>query len=609
MCLLVMAAGLLGGPRAYAVTLEDFGYRNARVNGKLATGTRPLLVILATYGNDQLANGTDYYDGIVFTNLGRNVVGYFDEMSNGSFKWTRAGLIGLSFSNNERQVSNGGQLSGDAYYANIVSNAFSGGFPFADYDSDGDSVVEDDELEIIVFSTDFGGGGLRYFGAVERNGITVSGWLAIESDTAGLLTCVHELMHGIGFEYGDIYGTQPCLSYVTVMTYSCGENDTRDVFHVDAWHKMQLGWDKPRVRSMRLGGAETLPAAYLRDPESSLILYDPLRGTNEFFLVEYRFRAGYDANVITNGVVIWHVQHDPQKHFGFMPPFSAGPNTELGWGECIKCGALYYQRYESASRCPNNLGGITHAGASGLLSLVYDNPNDPGQKSWRWCYKCQGLFVGTNELASACPTGGGHDGSLSAAYSLRDSIVFPPNTPHSNTNWLRCNKCEALYSGQSATNRCPDAAGGLAHDGSSSRKYSMWQYDRSVFTLAAPDLSRGKNLLWTSGSVTPYLRWIDGSRWVYGVPTTTQIRIHPFSPGATNVTVEWTPEQTTWVEFGYFGIENGSFPYPYDRLAEGLGFTAEDGVLTFKAGSTPDTATFTRRMLIRSYGGPATIGQ
>jgi hypothetical protein len=253
-----------------------------------------------------------------------------------------------------------------------------------------------------------------------------------------------------------------------------------------------------------------LPAAQLRSNDASVILYDPGRGTKEFFLLEYRTPVntmglpwGDDRSLKTNGLVIWQVQHTADKDLDLVAPHQTGPSGQIGWAACLKCEGLYFRPRESISRCPDTTGGNNHAGSPNLhdplryggLTMVHDDPADLGQSGWRICRKCQGLFYGPNKNNSNCPAGGTHDDTGSPQYTLRFSGANSP--PAASDGWLWCSKCESLFYATAQTNsNCPDVSGGPTHDGSASSAYSMWQYDRSVFTVSYPDLSRGDANHW-----------------------------------------------------------------------------------------------------------------
>lgn len=105
------------------------------------------------------------------------------------------------------------------------------------------------------------------------------------------------------------------------------------IVHLDPWQKMQLGWCEPRILSIHSGGLETIPAVQMGRPDAPVLLYDPSRGSNEFFLLEYRTAdspngSGYDSDVAGNGLVVWHIRQDGNHHLLLLPN-----NTQNDWSE------------------------------------------------------------------------------------------------------------------------------------------------------------------------------------------------------------------------------------------------------------------------------------
>lgn len=126
---------------------------------------------------------------------------------------------------------------------------------------------------------------------------------------------------------------------------------------------------------------------------------------------------------------------------------------------------------------------------------------------------------------------------------------------------------------------------------------------RTVYALGAPGLSRGGNTVWTSDTMTPNLVWDDGTV----LPDV--FRIHSFHPGDDSITFECWREGETWVEFGYGGVELGTFTRPWNTLGEGLGAVPYGGTLTFKAGRSSATARISKRMKMQAYGGAVILGR
>ena len=79
--------------------------------------------------------------------------------------------------------------------------------------------------------------------------------------------------------------------------------------------------------------------------------------------------------------------------------------------------------------------------------------------------------------------------------------------------------------------------------------------------------------------------------------------------GASQATIDWSAEMTTWVDFPYSGSENGSFPFPFNTLGEGITSVVTNGTVMIKSGSTAERPRITKPMLINAYNGPASIGR
>ena len=601
---------------AGAATLQDFGYQHMTVNGQLPIGHRPLLLVLVNFADGKtFTNSPSYYDDLVF-NLFRvpSVNGYFSAISNGRFFWSRAGMIGpLALSAPE---SSGAYNDENLWASNIVWRAMtdaiaSGLFNFADYDANHDGHVTNDELEILAVTNngDTGGSTRGAAGLCVRPAGSAVDWcgrLALADHASGLATKCHELSHTLGTE--DLYGAAGTCKSANVTLMSCtGQYANETIFYLDPWHRMQLGWCEPRIRSLTAGGIETINAAQVLDPNAPIILYDPAVGTSEFFMLEYRTHLspggpGYDANVASDGLAVWHVQQNTSHDATVVLRVDAGPvPAQNRWRWCQKCQGLHFitdTKNPIFGPCP--AGGV-HTGDNSTAYLVVNNtPSAPGQHGWRWCPKCQGLFYGPGQSSSHCPAGGAHDGSTSGDYSL---IMNDLNSPGEH-GWNWCQKCQGMFQGPSqSSSRCP--AGG-PHDGSASGNYAMLLdgEDRVVWLDGQPDFQRGNNTLWGSDAVTPNLRWLDGRG------TLTCLHVRPFSAGDGAITVEWLSAEEIWADFNYLGqLEFGTFDSPFKTFARALSAASYGGFLHIKTGSTAETATISKHMTIGTYNGPVTIGR
>jgi hypothetical protein len=322
---------------ASAATLQDFGYQHMHVNGKLAVGQRPLLLIVVNFaGETPLAHTTNYYADLVF-NQSRypSLNGYLAAMSNGRFSWTLAGVVQLNLATSEQDATWPGPPGAHdyPYSSNIVYKAMlaTNQFNFKAYgtvDATGVHHITQDELGIVVIGNDLTG--MRptdgTVTAPDRSYTWGEGdhnvGMDKDTDTAFIVMC-EEFEETLGCL--DIYG-DGCFN-TTLSSQACYLNgcnaDCLYLYYLDPWNRMSLGWCSPRIKSLATGGVVTISAAQAGDPTSPVILYDPLHGTNEYWILEYRTQTspwggGYDTNVAlnanatgeTNGLAVWHIQQN-----------------------------------------------------------------------------------------------------------------------------------------------------------------------------------------------------------------------------------------------------------------------------------------------------------
>ena len=289
-------------------------------------GSRPLLVIHRNYfvaasPDGYGGNTKEFYDRFVFGPGDQTIPGYFAANSYGEFTFDRAGVVSMW------EWSTSGATD-----AGVITGAARAGFNFDRYDRDRNGTVDDDELAVLVISKDGGFcGQTRWVPCTTPAGSSVQ--VCVRASFVGefvnFATIAHELSHPLGTL--DLYGPRtlrPDGSLATwnasasLMAGTCGgaRNNAMSV-HLDPWHKMALGWIEPRVISLQEPASlETLflPQAhgriYSSDRKRPILLFDPLRGTDEFFMLEMRGDDGrYDASVADEGLAIWHVRLNDQK--------------------------------------------------------------------------------------------------------------------------------------------------------------------------------------------------------------------------------------------------------------------------------------------------------
>jgi len=329
-------------------TRDDFGHGRLKTAGADASGPRPLIVIVAEFTSTnvvRLAHPSSWYEDYIFSflptnSLLRSVNAAFHEMSNSRFFWSPCKAVDLSLTAQDHFPSFPGSafpnsdLGAHLYHSNIVAKALARRLiDLARFDTDRDKIVTQAELQIMVVKNeDISNGATRATGVVRdpNSGYVWSGEsgfsMPLFEHRTDFATVVHEAMHALNLV--DLYGKPgECRnSRTTLMSCTgCGAGcaEATDIFHIDPFHKIQLGWSDPRIFPIRRGGLATIPAAQLRDPSAPVILYDQahdqqLGGGREFFILEYRTRntpvgPGYDREVAGNGMVLWHVQLDGNK--------------------------------------------------------------------------------------------------------------------------------------------------------------------------------------------------------------------------------------------------------------------------------------------------------
>lgn len=321
--------------------LEDFGHNGLTTGSNVhAAGERDLLVILANLNGRPVQHPASRYEEILFPSVFAfndtgpyypgNVRDYYSANSCGRFTWRHAKTVGpidlspeLSDMNlQDRRPAIVGLVRERRLFD------FSGyNYPWGNPDPS--------KPEIGVLIIDSG----TSLGQTDRAYARIS----VVAGVTSLTLSAHELSHQLGRI--DLYGYRHLNSKLTLLGSAEGTDEGTQAWHMDPWHKMRLGWCEPRlhqltpdVMPLRL----TAPGA--QDPAGAVIFYDQGRGTNEYFILEFRnpqqaagkgdragvASSGYDANASSTGIAIWHVQTD--SAFNPIERAPLGPN-----GPTYKC--------------------------------------------------------------------------------------------------------------------------------------------------------------------------------------------------------------------------------------------------------------------------------
>ena len=148
--------------------------------------------------------------------------------------------------------------------------------------------------------------------------------------------------------------------------------------------------------------------------------------------------------------------------FDFVLPHDQTPvqGGQRDWRFCVKCSGLFFDGHPDKGTC--SMGG-EHSAAGFNFVLPHDQtPVQGGQRDWRFCVKCNALFYdGYIDNKGVCPKDGiGHE-------PADNNFVLPhDDTPvQGQRDWRFCVKCNALfYDGYPAfKGACSTGEGGGFH--------------------------------------------------------------------------------------------------------------------------------------------------
>lgn len=311
-CLLTPRDGGLARPL-------DFGFGAMKLGGVPATGERPLLLVYVHDTQASIPEATQrrfarWTAGTAFP----NVRDYFNEVSNGRFRWAFHRSVHIVQADQPT-----GQDDREDRSA-LVRRVIETGLDFSIYDRNRDHRIDTEELAIVFVDGRIANGN---FGNnrtpspmcwEDQHEIDVCATVVSVGLMASFNMLTHELVHQLGAV--DLYNWVGGHSGISVMGLSSGDGG-ETTWYLDPWHRMQLGWVEPRVHTTwdtfeaELLAPQVMPDASSTSDEAPIILYDPSRGTGEFFMLEYRaMLAGdqsYDRNVASDGIALWRIQQDP----------------------------------------------------------------------------------------------------------------------------------------------------------------------------------------------------------------------------------------------------------------------------------------------------------
>jgi immune inhibitor A len=141
-------------------------------------------------------------------------------------------------------------------------------------------------------------------GAYNADGINIYAYLTVPED-ARIGVCCHELGHLL-FGFPDLYDTDYSSEGVGNWCLMGGGswNGGGDVpSHPSAWCKANQGW----VTAQNQTSNATVNIADVKSSHSVYRLWKDGTSGSEYFLVENRQKTGYDRDLPSQGLLIWHI--------------------------------------------------------------------------------------------------------------------------------------------------------------------------------------------------------------------------------------------------------------------------------------------------------------
>lgn len=330
----------------YPSTPFDFAHPGAPHDTRLTpaggTNDRPLLVVVTQFPDEDQPTTTSRaaIDAKFFGDGG--VTDYFRKSSFGKLTFSRAsesdgvandGIVHVDMAPTTYQTWAG---TTEATRHQLLLQKADPKVDFAVFDRNGDNNVTEDELAIVEVQEtrpeNFNCAGARPVAAgTVLDGKSITGGnsrVAFGASSVNKITYIHELGHEALGELDHSYVT----GRLDLMGPTC--SSTEWSWDHNAWHKLHLGWVVPTVvvkdGYYDVGEWHATGQTYL--------LYDPDRGTNDYFLVENRTaKAGsLDEDASDRGLVIWRVE---DTRFGQVAPRTpyvlvtpSGPQTMANYG-------------------------------------------------------------------------------------------------------------------------------------------------------------------------------------------------------------------------------------------------------------------------------------
>lgn len=290
-----------------------------------------LLTILVDQGGSfQNSDPIGLMQGTLYDSPTRNIAAFYTQSSGGQFTWEPAvafngGVIGpFSIPSPSTDLAN--SVITSQQYERIIRSesivaASDAGFDFSVFDSDGNGIVNNNELQIMIVINGQASGAVRSYSPVSVEGgesnVTVQGTMASVGENTTFATVAHELAHLIGAD--DLYGEPTGCPNGQMTLMSCTVGVT-SIFDFDPWHKEFFGWEQYPSFDLANPGTRILKDTGTSPTDSGFILYDSRSSLNDRLYVELRPSGqSYDQPAgVSEGVAVWYVRENPDGSLAKM---------------------------------------------------------------------------------------------------------------------------------------------------------------------------------------------------------------------------------------------------------------------------------------------------
>ncbi len=296
-------------------------------------GSPKVLVLLVEFADKKFSFNADVFERMMnergFGDQGAtgSVADYYRDNSMGAFTPEFDVFGPVTLTNNVAYYGSNDAYGNDVNPHQMVMEAcraLDGQVDFRNYDADGDGVVDNVYIFYAGFGENDGGGSTTVWphsSALSNRGAT----LTLDGTSINKYSCSNELQNGYGktltgigtfchefthvLGFPDLYATMAggdAANWTpdcwTIMDQGSYNNDGKTPPCYTAYERSYLGWLTP-VQIPQ--GTTALPS--IADNYAFRV---NTNRDDEYYLLEYRERKGWDANLPSSGMVVWHIDYD-----------------------------------------------------------------------------------------------------------------------------------------------------------------------------------------------------------------------------------------------------------------------------------------------------------